>query len=32
MKTDKKGMIRVSPGYFNTFAEVDKFLNILEAL
>jgi cysteine desulfurase family protein len=32
MKTDKKGMIRVSPGYFNTLAEVDKFLNILEAL
>lgn len=28
--TDKQGMLRLSPGYFNTEAEVDKFLNILE--
>jgi len=28
--TDQQGMLRVSPGYFNTEAEVNKFLNTLE--
>ncbi len=32
LDTDKQGMLRVSPGYFNTEAEVNKFLNILEEL
>ncbi|SIQ52910.1 aminotransferase class V-fold PLP-dependent enzyme [Halanaerobium kushneri] len=27
-----QGMIRVSPGYFNTEAEIDRFLNIIESL
>ena len=31
-KTDKQGMLRLSPGYFNTEAEVDEFLNIMESL
>ena len=30
--TLKQGMLRVSPGYFNTKKEVNKFLNILESL
>lgn len=30
--TDKQGMVRLSPGYFNTEVEVNKFLNILESL
>jgi len=30
--TDKTGMLRLSPGYFNTEAEVDKFLNIIETI
>lgn len=30
--TDNRGMLRVSPGYFNTEAEVNEFLNILESL
>ena len=32
MGTEKLGMLRLSPGYFNTEAEVDKFLNIIESL
>lgn len=28
--TNKQGMLRVSPGYFNTEVEVNKFLNIIE--
>lgn len=28
--TDKQGMLRLSPGYFNTESEVDEFLKILE--
>ncbi len=30
--TDKQGMLRLSPGYFNTEAEVDIFLNIIESI
>jgi len=30
--TDNQGMLRISPGYFNTEAEVNEFLNILESL
>ncbi|KXS47346.1 MAG: cysteine desulfurase [Halanaerobium sp. 4-GBenrich] len=30
--TDNQGMLRLSPGYFNTEAEVDEFLNILETI
>jgi cysteine desulfurase family protein len=30
--TDKQGMLRVSPGYFNTDAEVNEFLNILDSI
>lgn len=30
--TDEQGMLRVSPGYFNTEAEVNEFLNILDDL
>jgi cysteine desulfurase family protein len=30
--TDKQGMLRLSPGYFNTEAEVDRFLNIMESI
>ncbi|MGM0500657.1 MAG: aminotransferase class V-fold PLP-dependent enzyme [Bacillota bacterium] len=30
--TDKQGMVRLSPGYFNTEVEVNKFLNILESI
>lgn len=30
--TDKQGMLRLSPGYFNTEAEVDEFLNIIETI
>ncbi|MFN2341579.1 MAG: aminotransferase class V-fold PLP-dependent enzyme [Halanaerobium sp.] len=32
LETEKQGMLRLSPGYFNTTAEVDEFLNILETL
>ena len=28
--TAKQGMLRISPGYFNTEVEVDKFLSIIE--
>ena len=30
--TDKQGMLRLSPGYFNTDAEVNEFLNILDSI
>lgn len=30
--TIEQGMLRISPGYFNTKKEVNKFLNILESL
>ncbi|MEC9490398.1 MAG: aminotransferase class V-fold PLP-dependent enzyme [Halanaerobiales bacterium] len=30
--TDDLGLLRVSPGYFNTEAEADEFLNILEKI
>jgi selenocysteine lyase/cysteine desulfurase len=30
--TDNQGMLRISPGYYNTEAEVNEFLNILESL
>ncbi len=30
--TANQGMLRISPGYFNTEAEVNEFLNILESL
>ena len=30
--TDNQGMLRLSPGYFNTEAEVDEFLNIIETI
>lgn len=30
--TDKQGMLRLSLGYFNTEAEVDRFLNIMESI
>jgi len=30
--TNTKGMLRLSPGYYNTEAEVDKFLNIMESI
>ena len=30
--TDNQGMLRISPGYFNTEAEVNEFLNIIETL
>lgn len=30
--TEKLGMLRLSPGYFNTEAEVNEFLNILESI
>jgi len=32
LETDKQGMLRLSPGYFNTEAEVDEFLNIIETI
>lgn len=32
LATDKQGMLRISPGYFNTEAEVNKFLNIIEKI
>lgn len=28
--TDSQGLVRVSPGYFNTESEVNRFLNLLE--
>ena len=32
LETDKIGMLRISPGYFNTEAEVDEFLSILKVI
>lgn len=32
MGTIEQGMLRISPGYFNTKKEIDSFLNILETL
>lgn len=30
--TDDLGLLRISPGYFNTEAEVNRFLNLLESI
>ena len=32
LDTLNQGMLRVSPGYFNTEAEIDEFLNVLESI
>lgn len=32
LDTLNQGMLRVSPGYFNTKAEIDQFLNVIESL